>query len=85
MVGTSIFQIDKSIIDTYRSSILIADYRFTEIIDPAIANLQKRICSGSIIIDLRKKYHTKATIDLKNLTLKIHHYAQFVKKYSKKL
>ena len=83
MVGTSIFQIDKSIIDTYRSSILIANYRFTKIIDPTIANLQKRICNGSIIIDLRKKYHTSATIDLKNRTVKIHQNAQFVKVFKK--
>ncbi len=38
VAGTSLFQSDKSIFDAHRSSILISNYLFIQIIDSSIAN-----------------------------------------------
>ncbi len=45
-VGTSIFQIDKSIFDNHGSWISLSNYRFTKKINSLIANQQKRISTG---------------------------------------
>jgi len=63
-VGASIIQIDKSIIDNYRSSNFSSNYRFTKNIDLSITNWQNRLFNGSIIIDLGKKDRALAFIDL---------------------
>jgi len=63
-VGGSIIQIDKSIIDNYRSVFLLSNYRFTKIIDLSITIRQNHIFNGSIIIDLGKNYRVQAFIDL---------------------
>ena len=69
-MGGSIIQIDKSIIDNYRSLHFLSNYRFTKIIDLSITNRQNQIFNGSIIIDLGKYYQVKALIDLNYRSLK---------------
>jgi len=63
-VGASIIQIDKLIINIYRSSNFSSNYRCTKNIDLSITNWQNPIFNGSIIIDLGKKDHAKTFIDL---------------------
>ena len=63
-VGALIIQIDKYIINNYRSSNFSSNYQFTKMNDSSITNRQNRILNGSIIIDLGKNHRGIAFIDL---------------------
>jgi hypothetical protein len=61
-VGSSILQIDKSMIDNYRYPISVSNHRFTKSIDLSIPNEHNNRSIGSIIIDLRKKFRYRFQI-----------------------
>jgi len=68
-VGGLIIQIDKLIIDNYRSLHMLSNYRCSKMIDLSITNWHNHIFNGSIIIDLSKNYRVVAFIDFNNLPL----------------